>query len=68
MPTRNSNRPTDTDTTVKSSGAHIWVLRDGHAESIAVQLGLSDGRNTEISGVGLTEGMVVILRANAPTI
>ena len=67
MPTRNSNRPTDTDTTVKSSGAHIWVLRDGHAESIAVQLGLSDGRNTEISGVGLTEGMGVILRANAPT-
>jgi len=67
MPTRNSNRPTDTDTTVKSSGAHIWVLRDGHAESIAVQLGLSDGRNTEISGAGLTEGMVVILRANAPT-
>ena len=67
MPTRNSNRPTDTDTTVKSSGAHIWVLRDGHAESIAVQLGLNDGRNTEISGAGLTEGMVVILRANAPT-
>jgi HlyD family secretion protein len=67
MPTRNSNRPTDTDTTVKSSGAHIWVLRDGHAESIAVQLGLSDGRNTEISGAGLTDGMVVILRANAPT-
>jgi len=67
MPTRNSNRPTDTDTTVKSSGAHIWVLRDGRAESIAVKLGLSDGRNTEISGVGLTEGMVVILRANAPT-
>jgi HlyD family secretion protein len=67
MPTRNSNRPTDTDTAVKSTGAHIWVLRNGHAESIAVQLGLSDGRNTEISGVGLTEGMVVILRANAPT-
>ena len=67
MPTRNSKRPADTDTAVKSTGAHIWVLRDGHAESIAVQLGLSDGRNTEISGAGLTKGMVVILRANAPT-
>jgi len=67
MPTRNSKRPTDTDTAVKSTGAHIWVLRDGHAESIAVQLGLNDGRNTEISGAGLTEGMIVILRANAPT-
>lgn len=67
MPTRNSKRPTDTDAAVKSTGAHIWILRDGHAESIAVQLGLNDGRNTEISGAGLTEGMVVILRANAPT-
>lgn len=67
MPTRNSKRPTDTDSAVKPTGAHIWILRNGHAESIAVQLGLSDGRNTEISGVGLTEGMVVILRANAPT-
>ena len=67
MPTRNSNRPTDTDTTVKSSGAHIWVLRDGHAESIAVQLGLSDGRNTEVSGDALTEGLIVVLRANTPT-
>jgi len=68
MPTRNSKRPADTDAAVKTTGAHIWILRDGHAESLAVQLGLSDGRNTEISGVGLTEGMVVILRANAPTI
>ena len=67
MPTRNSKRPADTDAAVKSTGAHIWILRDGNAESIAVQLGLSDGRNTEISGAGLTEGMIVILRANAPT-
>ena len=67
MPTRNSKRPTDTDTAVKSAGAHIWILRDGHAESIAVQLGLNDGRNTEVSGTGLTEGMLIILRANAPT-
>jgi HlyD family secretion protein len=67
MPTRNSKRPTDTDTAVKSTGAHIWVLRDGRAESIAVKLGLNDGRNTEISGSGLTEGMIVILRANAST-
>ena len=67
MPTRNSKRPADAEIAVKSIGAHIWILRDGHAESIAVQLGLNDGRNTEISGVGLTEGMVVILRANAPT-
>lgn len=67
MPTRNSKRPADNDTVAISTGARIWVLRDGHAESIAVHTGLSDGRNTEISGTGLSEGMVIILRANAPT-
>jgi HlyD family secretion protein len=67
MPQRNSKRPSNNDAAPISAGAHIWVLRDGHAESIAVQMGLSDGRNTEITGAGLAEGMVVILRANAPT-
>jgi HlyD family secretion protein len=42
------------------------VLRAGQPESIAVRLGLSDGRHTEVSGEGLTEGMVIILRANPP--
>ena len=69
MPTRRSSRPTGTDADGKSAttGAHIWVLRDGHPESIAVQIGLSDGRHTEISGAGLTEGMMIILRANTPS-
>jgi HlyD family secretion protein len=49
------------------AGAHVWVLRDGHPESIAVKLGLDDGRNTEISGEGLTEGLVIIIRANTPS-
>jgi len=68
MPTRRSNRPTGTDTNGKSAAtaAQIWVLRNGHPESIAVQIGLSDGRNTEISGAGLTEGMLIVLRANTP--
>lgn len=67
MPTRRGNRPTGADANGKSTtGAHIWVLRAGHPESIAVKLGLSDGRNTEVSSAELTEGMVVVLRANAP--
>jgi HlyD family secretion protein len=68
MPTRRSNRPTGTDAEGKSAtaAAHIWVLRNGHPESIAVQIGLSDGRNTEIFGAGLTEGMLIVLRANTP--
>jgi HlyD family secretion protein len=68
MPTRRSSRPTGADTDGKSAAtaAHIWVLRNGHPESIAVQIGLSDGRNTEISGAGLTEGMLIVLRSNTP--
>jgi hypothetical protein len=31
-----------------------------------VKLGLSDGRDTEITGDGLTEGLVIVLRANPP--
>ena len=46
--------------------AHVWVLRDGQPAAIPVKLGLSDGRDTEISGEGLTEGLMIILRANAP--
>ena len=67
MPTRNSKRPPELDTSEKSTGARIWVLRDGRAVPIPVHPGLSDGRNTEVSGAGLTEGLPVILRANAAT-
>ena len=47
--------------------AHVWVLRDGQPASIPVKLGLTDGRDTEISGEGLTEGLMIILRANTPS-
>ena len=68
MPTRNRSRPAAGDAAPDSAGAaaHIWVLRNGQPESIMVKLGLSDGRMTEISGAGLAEGLVVILRANPP--
>lgn len=66
MPTRRSSRPSDSDAAVKPAGSRLWVLRAGQPESIAVRLGLSDGRHTEVSGEGLTEGMVIILRANPP--
>ncbi|MFO1263052.1 MAG: efflux RND transporter periplasmic adaptor subunit [Rhodoferax sp.] len=38
----------------------IWVLKDGQAVAVAVQPGISDGRMTEVSGEGLSEGMAVI--------
>lgn len=45
--------------------SRVWVLRNGSPESIVVKTGLTDGRNTEVSGEGLTEGMEVITRANS---
>jgi HlyD family secretion protein len=69
MPGRARPRPGAADAGEKPAapGAHIWVLRDGHPTSIAVKLGLSDGFDTEISGDGLTEGLLVITRANTPS-
>lgn len=68
MPTRNSSRPeaSDEDTT-EAKSARIWILRNGRAEAISVKLGLTDGRHTEVKGEGLTEGLLVITRANTPS-
>jgi HlyD family secretion protein len=38
----------------------IWVLQDGQPVAKPVKTGISDGRNTEVSGEGLSEGMAVI--------
>ncbi len=38
----------------------VWVLKDGTAHAVKVQVGISDGRRTEVSGEGLAEGMAVI--------
>ena len=67
MPTRNSRRPAETLESSKVEKSHLWILRDERLESMTVKLGLSDGRNTEVSGTGLTEGLMVVLRANAPS-
>ena len=38
----------------------IWVLRDGQAVPLTVQTGITDGRMTEVSGEGVSEGLLVI--------
>ena len=38
----------------------VWVLRDGVPQAVAVTVGATDGRRTEVSGSGLAEGDVVI--------
>jgi HlyD family secretion protein len=45
----------------ESSSKRIWVLRDGAPSAVAVSAGASDGKRTEVSGNGLTEGDVVIV-------
>ena len=47
--------------------ARIWVLQAGRPVPIPVQLGISDGRFTEIQGDRLADGLAVITRANAST-
>jgi HlyD family secretion protein len=68
MPTRNRSRPDskDDDEKTGAKSARIWVLRNGKAEPITVKLGLTDGRHTEVTGDGLSEGLLIITRANTP--
>ena len=41
--------------------ATLWVLREGQPQALKVMRGLSDGRNTEVSGEGVGEGLAVIV-------
>ncbi|PWV63504.1 efflux RND transporter periplasmic adaptor subunit [Plasticicumulans acidivorans] len=45
----------------QSGDKHIWLLRDGQPVAVAVSVGASDGRYTEVSGDGLAEGAAVIV-------
>ncbi|MDP2416255.1 MAG: efflux RND transporter periplasmic adaptor subunit, partial [Hydrogenophaga sp.] len=50
-----------TETNSNAPGTRqIWLLKDGQPVAQTVQTGISDGRNTEVSGEGLSEGLAVI--------
>lgn len=56
-----SGTPKSAGTDRRSGGPRqIWVLQDGQPVAVQVKTGISDGRNTEVSGEGLSEGMSVI--------
>lgn len=38
----------------------LWVLRDGQPQPLPVTTGITDGRMTEVSGEGLSEGLPII--------
>jgi HlyD family secretion protein len=51
----------------KGSSQRVWVLRDGAPAPVAVTVGASDGRMTELTGGELREGTAVITEvASAP--
>lgn len=73
-----SNRPRSSESGGPGGGGHekksqrndgvarIWILKEGQPVALEVKAGLTDGRNTEVSGEGLQEGLQVITRANVP--
>jgi HlyD family secretion protein len=44
----------------RAGARQIWVLRDGQPVAMPVTTGISDGRQTEVAGEGLVEGLAVI--------
>lgn len=44
----------------------LWVLKDGKPVPLPVKIGVTDGKNTEVSGEGVTEGMEVVVSARYP--
>ena len=62
MPRSGTRRPGANGDAADGAGRarQVWVLKDGAAHAVAVQVGISDGRRTEVSGEGLAEGMAVI--------
>lgn len=45
---------------VPGNTRQLWVLKEGVPHAITVQVGISDGRHTEVTGEGLAPGMAVI--------
>ena len=66
-PSRNT-RPKTAGTDPRSGGTRqIWVLQENQPVAMQVKTGISDGRNTEVSGEGLSEGMAVITEQRSGT-
>ena len=56
------------DSGATDSGQHqLWVLNNGQPEAITVQTGISNGRQTEVSGEQVREGLAVITDQRAAT-
>ncbi len=66
MPRPPNTRPKTAGMDRRGGGPRqIWVLENGQPVAKEVRTGISDGRNTEVSGAGLSEGMAVITEQRA---
>lgn len=59
-PSGNTPKRSGGTKTAEGGQRQIWILKDGAPQPLTVTTGLSDGRRTEVSGEGLTEGAPVI--------
>jgi len=57
------NRSANTESTAALNNPHVWVVRDGRPFPIAVRLGATDGKSTEIRSGQVTPGMPLIVEA-----
>ncbi|HJV23761.1 MAG TPA: efflux RND transporter periplasmic adaptor subunit [Holophagaceae bacterium] len=39
----------------------VWILENGKPKALVVKAGISDGQYTEVSGEGITEGIVILV-------
>lgn len=60
MPRRGGPRTAGEERGSAQGERSVWVLRDGQAVPMKVQTGITDGRMTEVSGEGVSEGLLVI--------
>lgn len=65
LPRFRSARPKTAGLDRRGGTRQIWVLDQGGPRAIAVTTGISDGRMTEVSGEGLSEGLLVITEQRA---
>ncbi|OPF65708.1 efflux RND transporter periplasmic adaptor subunit [Hydrogenophaga sp. H7] len=66
MPRPPNTRPKTAGMDRRGGGPRqLWVLENGQPVAKEVRTGISDGRNTEVSGEGLSEGMAVITEQRA---
>lgn len=59
-PRSEGRRPRPGGATESEGERQLWILQDGQPVPITVQVGISDGRQTEVSGAQLAAGLPVI--------